>query len=58
MLRVADGSPRCRSRGAPTADERGGRGLMLVEALADRWGIDPSASGKSRVGDLRGAFDA
>ncbi len=28
-------------------DERGGRGLQLVEALVDSWGVEPRASGKA-----------
>lgn len=27
-------------------DDRGGRGLHLVEAVADRWGVDRRANGK------------
>jgi hypothetical protein len=30
--------------GSPTTV--GGRGLLLVERLADRWGFEPNASGK------------
>jgi GAF domain-containing protein/anti-sigma regulatory factor (Ser/Thr protein kinase) len=32
---------------APPLEAEGGRGLMLVEALADRWGADVTAEGKT-----------
>ncbi|MEU7236722.1 SpoIIE family protein phosphatase [Streptomyces chrestomyceticus] len=62
-VEVVDGStPRPRARLADTAEENG-RGLMLVEALADAWGTRPGAVGKtvwftlltapSLVGDAR-----
>jgi anti-sigma regulatory factor (Ser/Thr protein kinase) len=37
-------------------DETGGRGLMLVEALADQWGCEPSSSGKVVWVTFAGAF--
>ncbi|MFI2235789.1 PAS domain S-box protein [Streptomyces chrestomyceticus] len=46
-VEVVDGStPRPRARLADTAEENG-RGLMLVEALADAWGARPGAAGKT-----------
>jgi hypothetical protein len=30
----------------PDAEAEGGRGLVLVQALADRWGSDRLAAGK------------
>ncbi|WP_206506858.1 SpoIIE family protein phosphatase [Streptomyces chrestomyceticus] len=46
-VEVVDGStPRPRARLADTAEENG-RGLMLVEALADAWGTRPGAVGKT-----------
>ncbi|MEV5595220.1 PAS domain S-box protein [Streptomyces sp. NPDC052496] len=46
-VEVADGStPRPRARLADSAEENG-RGLMLVEALADAWGSRPGAAGKT-----------
>ncbi|MGX1403537.1 hypothetical protein RKD40_001150 [Streptomyces ambofaciens] len=39
-------------------DSDGGRGLLLVEALADRWGCSPRAEGRPRqdhVGGVRRA---
>ncbi len=46
LLRVADdaGDLAVKRRSAPSDD--GGRGLVLVEALCDRWGVDASGSGK------------
>jgi anti-sigma regulatory factor (Ser/Thr protein kinase) len=47
MLRVADASrdmPVIRER---SAEEAAGRGLLLVDALADRWGIDADGAGKT-----------
>lgn len=32
---------------SPTPRERTGRGLRIVEAMSDSWGIDPSAPGKT-----------
>ncbi len=38
--------PRARSAGV---DEEGGRGLLLVNALAQTWGVHPCADGRGRV---------
>jgi anti-sigma regulatory factor (Ser/Thr protein kinase) len=40
----ADGEPRARR---PRHDDPTGRGLMIVEALADRWGVEPTPPGKT-----------
>ena len=56
VVRVADESERLPVARAATPDESGGRGLMLVEALADRWGIDTSDSGKVVWVTFAGAF--
>jgi anti-sigma regulatory factor (Ser/Thr protein kinase) len=47
LLRVADdaGELEVARRAAPADD--GGRGLVLVEALCDCWGVDAIESGKS-----------
>ena len=47
-IEVADGDSRI-DRVRPPADETGpgGRGLRIVETLADRWGTRPSRSGKT-----------
>lgn len=45
-LEVIDGSRRpVRARVAAHSEE-GGRGLVLVDALADRWGVDARSDGK------------
>ncbi|MEV0264013.1 SpoIIE family protein phosphatase [Streptomyces sp. NPDC050617] len=57
-VEVADGgSPRPRARIA-AAEEECGRGLLLVEALADAWGTRPEATGKAVWFTLRTAPDA
>ena len=56
MLRVSDDSSTPPVAQTPGPDELAGRGLVLVEALADRWGIDTSASGKSVWVAFDGAF--
>jgi len=58
MLRVADGSEILPVARARAANEGGGRGLMLVQALADRWGIDASSSGKTVWVAFEGTFDS
>jgi hypothetical protein len=35
--------------GLPGLDDESGRGLMLVDALAERWGWDLPASGRGKV---------
>ena len=52
---------RRRNAGRPIAPpllpgDDGGRGLMLVEALCDRWGVDASGSGKSVWVTFAGTF--
>ena len=32
---------------SPTPRERTGRGLRIVEAMSDSWGVDPSSAGKT-----------
>ncbi|WFB06662.1 ATP-binding protein [Streptomyces sp. LX-29] len=32
-----------------TVDQEGGRGLMLVEALSDSWGVRPAEGGRGRA---------
>ena len=49
---VADrshGLPRLRKAGA---DDEGGRGLALIDALTTRWGTEPLAQGKRVWGEL------
>ena len=46
LLRVADTSPTLPVARTVTPEETGGRGLVMVAALGDRWGADANASGK------------
>lgn len=51
-LEVLDGSRRpVRARVAEHSEE-GGRGLILVDALADRWGVDAHSDGKEVWAEL------
>ncbi|WP_308434395.1 ATP-binding protein [Streptomyces litmocidini] len=46
-MEVADGVPGAvRAKAAGPLDE-GGRGLVLVEAVTDRWGVEERAGGKT-----------
>jgi DNA-binding NarL/FixJ family response regulator len=47
-IRVAvyDADPTPPARRTPDLDRVGGRGLLLLDQLADRWGSEPSGSGK------------
>lgn len=45
-VEVTDGDPRPPDPAAHAPDELGGRGLVLVEALATAWGTKPCAGGK------------
>ncbi len=56
FIRVADDSRSPPVTQPPSTDEWGGRGLILVEALADRWGIDTCATGKTVWVAFEGAF--
>jgi two-component sensor histidine kinase len=47
VLRVGDDSRTPPVAQAPSNDESSGRGLLLVEALSDRWGVDVGESGKT-----------
>ena len=57
VLRVTDSSPNAPVPRAATPDESGGRGLIIVEALADRWGFDAHSSGKVVWVTFSGAFE-
>lgn len=46
LIKVTDPSAQLPRRLAPGPDEPAGRGLSIVEALADRWGAEPFANGK------------
>lgn len=45
-LEVADGSARAPVPRCVDGEETGGRGLALVDCLADRWGWSPEGTGK------------
>ncbi|MEW2087054.1 ATP-binding protein [Streptomyces sp. NPDC005283] len=45
-LMVMDSSRRLPQTGTPTPGAEGGRGLLLVAAFADRWGVTPVHGGK------------
>ncbi|MEK2478433.1 ATP-binding protein [Streptomyces noursei] len=45
-VEVRDFAERCPEPRAPSVDGTSGRGLMLVRALADAWGIRPERIGK------------
>jgi anti-sigma regulatory factor (Ser/Thr protein kinase) len=45
LIQVWDSSPGLPAARLGPADALGGRGLILVEALADRWGCDPADDG-------------
>ena len=47
LLRVADEGGGLAVTPRSTPGDDGGRGLLLVEALSDRWGVDASESGKT-----------
>lgn len=51
IIAVADRSPAPPSRRPP--DSTGGRGLMLVDSLADSWGFNASSDGKTVWATLR-----
>jgi anti-sigma regulatory factor (Ser/Thr protein kinase) len=46
-VEVVDHSERLPTVQHPDADAPGGRGLLIIEAVADRWGVDVRAAGKA-----------
>ena len=52
-IAVSDEHPRLPTPRQASRDDVHGRGLLLVEHLADRWGVDPSPPGKSVWFELR-----
>jgi hypothetical protein len=44
---VSDGEPALPVLQRPPVDAITGRGLLIVDALATRWGVDPGATGKT-----------
>ncbi len=56
LLRVADDAGGLTVARRELPDDDGGRGLVLVEALCDRWGVDADGPGKSVWVTFAGAF--
>ena len=52
-IAVSDEHPLLPTPRQATRDDEHGRGLLLIEHLADRWGVDPSPPGKSVWFELR-----
>jgi serine phosphatase RsbU (regulator of sigma subunit)/anti-sigma regulatory factor (Ser/Thr protein kinase) len=52
-IAVTDEHPRLPTPRQATRDDEHGRGLLLVQHLADRWGVDPNPPGKSVWFELR-----
>jgi anti-sigma regulatory factor (Ser/Thr protein kinase) len=46
-IEVSDGDPRTPQPRAPSGLEESGFGFVLVEALADKWGVRETAAGKA-----------
>lgn len=46
-VEVLDHSERLPTLQTPDVEAPGGRGLLIIEALADRWGVDPRGTGKA-----------
>ena len=46
-VEVTDSTPELPYESRPDLDHEGGRGLWLIEMLADRWGHHPQAPGKA-----------
>lgn len=46
-MEVADGSDELPHKRQPGEMASSGRGLVLMEMLADAWGVDPRGAGKS-----------
>jgi anti-sigma regulatory factor (Ser/Thr protein kinase) len=45
-VEVADGHPGFPKVGDDAVDKVSGRGLLILDALADAWGVTPDGSGK------------
>ncbi len=56
-VEVADDDPTPPVRRDPLPGELGGRGLQLLDRLADRWGSSPTAGGKCVWFELGRALD-
>lgn len=47
LIEVGDDDPEVVVAGAPSAGAVGGRGLSMLDTLAQSWGVDDTGSGKS-----------
>src|SRR4051794_3118568 len=54
-LEGSDGSPIAPLRGRPGAQATTGRGVRLIESLSARWGVSPTADGKTVWAELEPA---
>ncbi|MFD5626935.1 ATP-binding protein [Streptomyces sp. NPDC127072] len=48
-VEVSDSSPCLPTAGLPDADAESGRGLVLLDAMVDRWGALPAATGGGKT---------
>lgn len=55
---VSDGAPGLPTRRRPSSDSVTGRGLLIVDAMSDSWGVEPDSSGKSVWFELTGGGGA
>lgn len=46
-IEVRDGDPGAPVEQDPAPDAVGGRGLQIVDAVADRWGVEPRPDGRA-----------
>ncbi|MFG2883400.1 ATP-binding protein [Streptomyces sp. NPDC048297] len=53
LCEVEDTEPACPARGVVDTDAEGGRGIELLDLLADAWGSDRTATGKTIWFELR-----
>jgi anti-sigma regulatory factor (Ser/Thr protein kinase) len=56
LLRVADDAGELKVARCAVPADAGGRGLVLVEALSDHWGVDAIESGKCVWAQFAGAL--
>ena len=54
QVRVQDEDPMAPELQSPTPDESGGRGMVLIDALSDQWGVEPAPPGKIVWLDITG----
>lgn len=53
-IEIEDTSTALPVRGAAAAQDSNGRGLLLVDSLSERWGVEPTASGKIVWSEISG----